>query len=326
MPLLALTMKCSWFSTKKEKHDEGRNFKIWKSWISNRIKEKGREGQTFTGIPVATRFITNFIAHITAIMSNKDNSPLAVRLAVESTAAFLCALSVAPAISIVDKAIVSNASGLEPLIPCLFNGIKTFFLKPIYFLKQPSFLFILGVYSGTYIVANSIEAICERSTQDPLYPKFVGSSAANITLSVLKDKAFARMFGKGDPKPMPSISMGLFGVRDSMTILASFTLPPIISKHMQQKMNMDANTSDKISQLFAPVTMQIFSTPLHLLGLDIYNRDGMKSVDRINFIRQEYVKTMLARMARIFPAFGIGGVVNKYIRKEGNEMLRAHYN
>lgn len=257
--------------------------------------------------------------------SNKDNSPLGVRLAVESTAAFLCALSVAPAISIVDKAIVSNASGLEPLIPCLLNGIKTFFLKPIYFMKQPSFLFILGVYSGTYIAANSIEAVCERNEQNPLYPKFVGSSAANVTLSVLKDKAFARMFGKGDPKPMPSISMGLFAVRDSMTILASFSLPPIISKHMQSKMNMDANSSDKLSQLFTPVTMQIFSTPLHLLGLDIYNRDGMKSVDRINFIKQEYVKTMLARMARIFPAFGVGGVVNKYIRKEGNELLRAYY-
>lgn len=257
--------------------------------------------------------------------SSKDKSPLTVRLAVESMAAFLCALSVAPAISIVDKAIVSNASGLEPLIPCLFNGIKTFFMKPIYFTKQPSFLFILGVYSGTYIVANSIEAICERSAQDSLYPKFVGSSAANVTLSVLKDKAFARMFGKGDPKPMPSTSMGLFAVRDSMTILASFSLPPIISKHMQHSMSMDANTSDKIAQLFTPVTMQIISTPLHLLGLDMYNRDGMKAADRISFMKQEYFKTTLARMARIFPAFGIGGVVNKYIRKEGNEMLRAQY-
>jgi hypothetical protein len=37
-----------------------------------------------------------------------------VRLAVEAAAAITCALSVAPAISIVDKAIVSNASGLEP--------------------------------------------------------------------------------------------------------------------------------------------------------------------------------------------------------------------
>lgn len=43
-----------------------------------------------------------------------DRSPLAVRIAIETTAAMACALSVAPAISIVDKAIVSNASGVEP--------------------------------------------------------------------------------------------------------------------------------------------------------------------------------------------------------------------
>ena len=43
-----------------------------------------------------------------------DRSPFGVRIAIEATAAMACALSVAPAISIVDKAIVSNASGVEP--------------------------------------------------------------------------------------------------------------------------------------------------------------------------------------------------------------------
>lgn len=65
--------------------------------------------------------------------------------------------TLAPAISIVDKAIVSNASGVEPLLPCLVNGIKTLFTNPVYFIKQPSFLLIWGVYGGTYIVANSVE-------------------------------------------------------------------------------------------------------------------------------------------------------------------------
>lgn len=136
-----------------------------------------------------------------------DPSPLPFRIAVESSAAILSALSVAPAISIVDKAIVSNASGLEPLVPSLINSVKTLFSNPVYFFKQPSFLFIWGVYSGTYIVANSIEAICERSERSSFYPKFIGSSMANVTLSVLKDKAFARMFGKGDPRPMPLTSI-----------------------------------------------------------------------------------------------------------------------
>jgi hypothetical protein len=228
----------------------------------------------------------------------------------------------APAISIVDKAIVSNASGLEPLVPSLINGFKTLVTKPAYFFRQPSFLFIWGVYSGTYIVANSIEAICEREESDPLYPKFIGSSFANVTLSVLKDKAFARMFGVGDPKPMPNISFGCFAVRDSMTILASFTLPPVISKScLQDGFGFGKTLADTSAQLLTPVSMQILSTPLHLIGLHMYNSPVATNQERFSFLQKEYVKTTLARMARIFPAYGIGGVVNKYVRKAGNDML-----
>jgi hypothetical protein len=257
--------------------------------------------------------------------SPQDPSPLPVRMAIESVAAVVSALTVAPAISIVDKAIVSNASGLEPLVPALINGVKTFLTSPIYFFRQPSFLFIWGVYSGTYIVANNIEAISERNNKSSFYPKFFGSSSANITLSILKDRAFARMFGKGDPRPMPTSSMALFGMRDSMTILASFSLPSIISKRMQQQLKTDKAFSDTSSQLITPVSMQILSTPLHLFGLDLYNRPGLSISTRLQFVKQEYLKTTLARMSRIFPAFGIGGVVNKNVRKSGNEYLRDYF-
>lgn len=251
-------------------------------------------------------------------MTDKQSrAPLPLRIGVESAAAIISALSVAPAISIVDKAIVSNASGLEPLIPCLINGVKTLFTKPLYFFRQPSFLFIWGVYSGTYIVANSTEAICEYNSIEPFYPKFLTSSAANVTLSVLKDKAFARMFGVGEARPLPPKSYALFATRDSMTILASFSLPTPLSHLLQAKTGVSPTFADNISQLLTPVSMQILSTPLHLHGLDLYNRSEASTAERISFIRKEYVKTVLARMARIFPAFGVGGVLNKYVRKNG---------
>ena len=252
--------------------------------------------------------------------------PLPYRLGVECVAGVLSAFSVAPAISIVDKAIVSNASGLEPLLPCMINGIKSLFTNPLAFLRQPSFLFIWGVYSGTYIVANSTEAICEYKNKAPFYPKFLASSFANVTLSVLKDKAFARMFGVGAAKPLPARSYALFATRDSMTILASFSLPGPLSLMMQERCACTPLFADNMAQLFTPVTMQIFSAPLHLHGLDLYNRGGALSVsDRIDFIKQEYVKTTLARMARIFPAFGIGGVLNKFIRQQGITRLQGEF-
>jgi len=195
-------------------------------------------------------------------VANVDRSPLFMRVAVESSAAIVSAFTVAPMISIVDKAIVSNASGKEPLLACLMNGTKVLFTNPIYFLKQPSFLFIWGVYSGTYVVANSVEAICERNTQSSFYPKFFASSFANVSLSVMKDKAFARMFGVGDPKPFPATSLGLFAVRDSMTILASFSLPNIIAASLQERFHWTESVSYSAAQLVTPVAMQVFSTPL----------------------------------------------------------------
>ena len=252
-----------------------------------------------------------------------DHSPLSVRLTVETMAGVTAALVVSPIVSIIDKAITTNASGVEPLIPAVKNGLKTLFFRPIYFLKQPSFLLIWGVFSGTYAVANNVEALCGRNQIDPLYPKFVCSATTNVTLSVAKDYAFARMFGKGPIKPMPSSSLGLFATRDSMTILASFTLPPIIARELVNNMAFTSKNADITAQLLAPVSMQILSTPLHIFGLDLYNRSSsdLKFSERLMFIKQKYLKTLMARVSRILPAFGIGGVLNKQLRKQGHEFI-----
>ena len=249
-----------------------------------------------------------------------DKSPLYVRLTVETISGITTALLVSPFVSIIDKSITTNASGIEPLVPAVKNGLKTLFLRPIYFLKQPSFLLIWGVFSSTYVVANNVEALCGRNNIDPLHPKFLCSAVTNVSASVAKDYAFARMFGKGPVKPMSRTSLGLFATRDSMTILASFTLPNLIAKKLVNNMAFTSKNADITSQLLAPVSIQIFSTPLHIYGLDLYNRTGndVKFAERLTFIKQEYLKTLMARVSRIFPAFGIGGVVNKQLRKQGH--------
>jgi hypothetical protein len=40
---------------------------------------------------------------------------------------------------------------------------------------------------------------------------------------------------------------------------------------------------------------------------------------------QEYVKTTLARMARVLPAFGAGGVLNKAVRRLAHEDQARKY-
>ncbi len=257
-------------------------------------------------------------------MDNREkDAPLFLHFGVEWIAAILSAFSVAPAISIIDKAIVSNVSGKEKLVPCIINSLKTFSRRPMYFLRQPAFLMIWGVYSGTYIAANSIELICEQLKRSAVIPTFVGSSITNTTLSMLKDKAFAKMFGVGDPKSFPAISYACFATRDSLTILASFTWPKLIGKALHEQSTLGEQTSNNIAQITAPCMVQFLSTPLHLYALDRYNRP--ESSDRLLRIKQEYMKTTLARVARILPAFGIGGIVNRYLRESGKEHLRLHY-
>jgi hypothetical protein len=151
------------------------------------------------------------------------------------------------------------------------------------------------------------------------------TSAISVNLNIAKDRAFARLFGKGVPKPMAYSSMACFGARNGMTILASFSLPGIISKRLQAETKMSKSRSDFLTQLIIPVSMQVFNTPLHLLGLDIYNRENATLSERNAFIKKEYTKTLIARMGHIFPAYGIGGVLNEYLRREGRAYLQTHF-
>lgn len=260
-------------------------------------------------------------ASVGAYAAVADKSPILLRLLVESTAATLSALSVAPAISIVDKAIVSNASGLEPMVPSIIRSVKSFVSNPLYFCSQLSFLLIWGTYAGTYIVANSVQAVCERIGASYLYPKLIGSSIANVGLSLYKDKAYARMYGTGDPKPVPKMSMLCFGMRDTMTILASFTLPKYLATFLETRFKMDHKSADNLAQLVTPCAMQMLSSPLHLYGLNLYNVPVATREERIHAIKKGYMETSLARMGRILPAFGVGGVVNREVRAFGRSML-----
>lgn len=253
------------------------------------------------------------------------NTPLPLVYAYEAGAALASTVVVAPFIAIVDKAIFSNASGKEPLVQSIQNSVREVVMHPVKFLRSPSFWWIWLVYGGTYTIANWTTVTCERTHQDPAMPKFAASSTANVSLSLAKDRAFSRMYGVVDPKPVPTASLGLFAARDSMSILASFTLPTKIAHYLERNYGWDLHLADTCAQLTVPLVAQIFSTPLHLLGMDLYNRPGVNSAERWQNVGKEYVKTTLARMARVLPAFGAGGVLNKAVRKLAHEDQARKY-
>eukprot|EP01134_Creolimax_fragrantissima_P001322 CFRG1322T1 len=236
------------------------------------------------------------------------------RLAIDCVAALSAAFCVSPFITVVDRSIILNASGAQPLTEALKAGVKQFFTKPHTFFRGMDFRLIWGLYTATYVVANVVDTVCARKGMDSSGPKFVCTTAVNGSLCIAKDRSFTRMFGTIAPSNLPIGSYGLFAVRDMMTIGASFSLPSKISTQLQNDHGWDKNTANISAQMACPMLVQFLSTPMHLLGLDLYNNKSTTFSARVGFIKREYLKSTLARICRIGPAFGVGGVSNKYFR------------
>ena len=82
-----------------------------------------------------------------SLRTHLSDEPLLRCAAEDGTGLVVAAGLVAPFISIVDKSIIANASGRQPLVEGLKEGLKTLFTKPLYFFRQPAFLLIWYVES-----------------------------------------------------------------------------------------------------------------------------------------------------------------------------------
>jgi hypothetical protein len=188
------------------------------------------------------------------------------------------------------------------------------------------------LYGGTYITANTLDTFFSTVNNKPATtvtagtPKFFATSTTNLTLCLYKDNQFVRMFGPPGTVPgrIPLPSYALFAMRDALTIFASFNVPPVLAPLIPISEGMAKTVSQlSVAQFLAPATIQLASTPLHLLGLDLYNRPAISGANgssavswrsRWDAVRVNWLKTSVARMCRIVPAFGIGGVVNRRVR------------
>jgi hypothetical protein len=257
------------------------------------------------------------IAPASALPHSSDRLTIA---SIDLGSALVSSFCVSPFIALIDRAIFENASGKRRMAESLRFGLTELFTAPWRAAARPEFRYIWGVYASTYIVANNVESYCKAAGMSPEWPKFVCVSATNVCASVLKDKAFTRMFGTTAPKSLPLLSYLLFFSRDSLTIAASFNAPNAIAARLERR-GWNKNTARIVAQLTAPVAMQFVSAPLHLFALDLYNRPGAALRERAAFVAREYFKTALARASRIFPAFGICGVGNTFMK----EALKDHY-
>jgi len=226
--------------------------------------------------------------------------------------------AVTPFVLIIDKAVTEAMSGAAKSVGAsIVSSSQTLLRSPVKFVASPSFVVMWAAFGATYIAANALDTL----KVDPI-TLLLGATAANMAACNLKDLAFARMFGVGAPKPMPLSTISLFAVRDAATMAMVFTVPKRVSKWAQNNLDADSGLADNTAQIICPMVVQLASTSLHLAGLDLYNRPMLAAgaVTRSAFLRAQYRPAVTARAFRILPAYGIGGIGNRLLRKRWKDI------
>jgi hypothetical protein len=133
---------------------------------------------------------------------------------------------------------------------------------------------------------------------------------AKTVTSIIKDKALAQRFGSTEVRTFPLKSYGLFFLRDIIAMAAAFTIPTPFGQFIQKNTGWDSLNCLRIAQLLTPTFAQLIGTPLHLLSLDCYNHPNSTVSQRLVFLRSVFASSLLVRILRFLPTYGIGGIFN----------------
>jgi hypothetical protein len=232
------------------------------------------------------------------------------------TASFL----VSPLVSIIDKAIVQEIAGVGQLMRTMGDATKEMIVKPRVFFNGLSFRLTFLVYAGTYAVANLSEAALDyykvRDEKARKTWKVSMASAANVGLLAWRDSVFARAFGGGKaPARTPARTIGLFAVRDTATMFATFYVAPKASHYLMIEHDVNKEVAEITTSLSIPVLSQFITAPIHIHAIDYFSRPDSTTAERIAQIKKEMGKVCFARGLRILPAFGIGSYSNNKFRE-----------
>jgi hypothetical protein len=179
---------------------------------------------------------------------------LSSNLLIDIAAAGTASLCVSPFITVFDRSVIENASGVRSLKHAMKEISMDFIRNPWSFIRRKEFQLIHGVYLATYFSANAVDSICETVQVDERTPKFLATTSANISTSIIKDREFARMFGVITPTTFSRTSVGLLVLRDAVTVGASFIAPPYISSKLQA-WGQPTSRSNNFAQVLCPASV-----------------------------------------------------------------------
>jgi hypothetical protein len=282
---------------------------------------------------------------------------LAERLAGDVAVAAAVTAAASPFLTVIDKAVVQRAAGSHTMLRSAQLSVSSMISNPALYLRSPTFLWMWATYASTYSAANCLRTVTEQREYDSLACRrdsnnssnsnvrqqykydferqkkattatlFVGTTLVNSTASLVKDRAYARLFGNATSAPsaavipapaaVPRISYGLWMARDLTVIGSSFVLPAHVSRWLYQERGWDEASASRAAQIGTPLAAQLAAGPLHYVGLDCYSRPlspqtSWTSVvaNRARQLREALPELIAARMLRVLPGYGVAGVLN----------------
>ena len=131
-----------------------------------------------------------------------ESVPPAVDALVGVASGAVAGLAVSPFLMSVDRAVVAAAAGTAPggsLFRAIAASAAEFVTNPRAAFANPALWMVAGVYGCTYAAANLSDVAAERNqhvdAKVRAAGKFAATTGANMTCSVFKDAAFARIYG-----------------------------------------------------------------------------------------------------------------------------------
>ena len=225
--------------------------------------------------------------------------------------AFFCSSIISPVMMVMDTAIIKSQFEKIPIQKSYqdtFNGYWKGHLR-----WQKPFRIMNSVYFSTYATANLTELYCSHHSPENRWLTFFLTSFVNIVGITYKDRSYIKMF-EHQVLDIPYRSYALFALRDSFTIGSTFVLKKDLVQYLHHDYCVSYPLADFVSSFSLPILAQLFSTPLHILSMDYYQRPQARMADRIEHIYRLYPSICTGRMLRVLPAFCFGSFLNDILR------------
>ncbi|KAH7225139.1 hypothetical protein BKA60DRAFT_512399 [Fusarium oxysporum] len=244
----------------------------------------------------------------------------------DTVAAMVASAFVAPSVVLLDRALVEKSSFNQPIIEGLRRHSQNCLKKPGSFIFSRPFGIVWVLYAVTFGTANATETVASRLKSTTISSlSFIPISLVNVPLGIWKDLKLAQIYSAQPTeranvrqvvKRVSRASMTAFLIRDSATMFGSFTLPTLLASAVPDSVFASPHGKIMATQTTVPILSQIVSTPVHLLGLDYYNRNsGATVVERLSRIRADIMPATVVRCVRVLPTFGFGCLLNRELRE-----------